>query len=164
MCCCALMPVHKLLAQNLLPLDACAQNCFNRSCYSPVVVRFASSPATAAETQAMLHTVHRWMDSLHAPDHPLEDLVHPDAHLIDNTNQACYAGYRAMKHRMQVGAGACCRGVLRDSIVGHAGEGGCVVFGCKQVRQLPCKAQTHLTGVHSPPASPPQGALLLLHG
>jgi hypothetical protein len=50
----------------------------------------------------MLQTVHRWFDSLHLPDHPLEDLVHRDAHLIDNTNQACYAGYKAMKHRMQV--------------------------------------------------------------
>lgn len=50
----------------------------------------------------MLQTVHRWFDSLHMADHPLEDLVHRDAHLIDNTNQACYAGYRAMKHRMQV--------------------------------------------------------------
>jgi hypothetical protein len=63
----------------------------------------ASNAAAGTEVkQSMLQTVHRWFDSLHLPDHPLEDLVHRDAHLIDNTNQACYAGYKAMKHRMQV--------------------------------------------------------------
>jgi hypothetical protein len=70
----------------------------------PSVRANSSSPATStAETkQQMLQTVHRWFDSLHAADHPLEDLVHRDCHLIDNTNQACYAGYKAIKHRMQV--------------------------------------------------------------
>jgi hypothetical protein len=65
------------------------------------VVRASNAAAGTEVKQSMLQTVHRWFDSLHLPDHPLEDLVHRDAHLIDNTNQACYAGYKAMKHRMQ---------------------------------------------------------------
>jgi len=71
-------------------------------CRPRLVLRANSASAEAETTNAMLQTVHRWFDSLHMPDHPLEDLVHRDAHLIDNTNQACYAGYKAMKHRMQV--------------------------------------------------------------
>lgn len=40
--------------------------------------------------------------SLHSLTAPLQDLVHRDCHFIDNSNQACYAGYKAIKHRMQV--------------------------------------------------------------
>lgn len=70
---------------------------------SRLVTPRASNAAASTETsQAMLQTVHSWFDSLHAADHPLQNLVHRDCHLIDNTNQACYAGYNAIKHRMQV--------------------------------------------------------------
>lgn len=61
--------------------------------------------ANAADTNQTLQTVHRWFDSLNSPDHPVEDLVHRDCHLIDTTNQACYAGYKAIKHRMTVRGG-----------------------------------------------------------
>jgi hypothetical protein len=67
-----------------------------------VVPRASNAAASTTETSQMLQTVHSWFDSLHAPDHPLSKLVHRDCHLIDNTNQACYAGYNAIKHRMQV--------------------------------------------------------------
>jgi hypothetical protein len=66
------------------------------------VLRASNAAASTTETSQMLETVHSWFDSLHAADHPLSKLVHRDCHLIDNTNQACYAGYNAIKHRMQV--------------------------------------------------------------
>lgn len=49
----------------------------------------------------MEEKVHKWFQSLAAPDHPIENMVAKEAKMFDNINQACYKGYAAMKHRMQ---------------------------------------------------------------
>lgn len=67
-------------------------------------VRVHAAPASVVplSKQAMESKVHRWFESLAADEHPIEDLATNEARLIDNTNQACYKGFAAMKHRMQV--------------------------------------------------------------
>jgi hypothetical protein len=58
----------------------------------------------AADAAAAAHS---FFDSLHMSDHPVEDLVAPDATMTDHDVGACYRGFRAIKHRMQVGRNEC---------------------------------------------------------
>lgn len=70
------------------------------------VVVCAAAAAEWPTKMEMLQTVHRFFDTLHDPSPVVEDLVTEDVKLVDDDVQACYQGFRGIRHRLQALHGA----------------------------------------------------------